>query len=263
MPFVDPRSVEAMRARLAPAFASLGQGATPGTERARLSAEGLAWCHAAPCGLIDAPRLFEHGRDLEARLAFAQGPHGAAAARPARAGEVLGMHTVGELADLIAAETYQLTALGAMKPCAKWAAADPVGYGTWAAAVFDTSASLTKAIAQAQSVVDVTPSSLWSVTPAHGVLDPFLDPWGDLIAAAHPMGDLIRQFIQAGYCVPPDMSGMPQPKSPDLDLSAYRWTDMAAKKIEKVADAIGSTGGGVVIGIVIAVGLFAFVKIAR
>jgi hypothetical protein len=59
------------------------------------------------------------------------------------------------------------------------------------------------------------------------------------------------------------MSGMPQPKAPDVDLKAFLWTDAATKKIEKAADAVLSTGGGIAIGLGIALAFFVAVKIAK
>jgi hypothetical protein len=245
-----------MRARLAPAFAALGAGAPAGSEPARLAAEGAAWCSGARCGLVDAPAVLEHGRDLEARLEVAQG------GRRTRTGEVLGMHTVAELADLVAAERYQLAAFLSIQACPPWAAADPVGYGTWAAAVFDAAAKLSAAIELAQSVIDLTPSAVASVTPARALTGP-VDLWQGLVDAAHPFVDLSRRFIAAGFCPFPDMRGMPQPKAPDLDLKGYVWADAAAKKVEDVGSGLGGTGKGVLIGALAAVALFAFVKISR
>ena len=261
MAFADPLAVAAMRARLAPAFASIGAGSAPGSERARVAAEGLAWCGGAPCGLLEAPAALEHGRDLEARLAVLQGG-GAPRGGRTSAGEVLGMHTVAELADLLAAERYQLAQFDAIKACPAWAEADPAGYGAWAADVFDASAKLAAAIETAQSVVDFTPAAIASVTPARAISGP-LDLWQSLLDAAHPFVDLCRRFMVAGFCPMPSMAGMPQPKAPDLDLRAYIWTDAAAKKIESAAGALGGTGKGILIGAACALGLFVFVKIAR
>ncbi len=260
MAYVSPSAVAAMRARLAPAFAAGGLGAGAGTEASRLAAEGQAWCSGPRCGLLDAPAVLEHGRDLEARLAvFQGGPH---PRQSARTGEVLGMHTVAELADLVAAERYQLGQFLSIQACPAWAAADPAGYGAWAADVFDTAAKLSAAIEAAQSIIDLTPAAVASVTPTRAITG-LVDLWQALVDAAHPFVDLARRFIAAGFCPFPDMRGMPQPKAPDLDLRAYVWSDAAAKKIEDVGAGMGSTGKGVLIGALAAVALFAFVKITR
>jgi hypothetical protein len=264
--WVDPRSVEAMRARLAPAFASLGQGATPGTERARLAAEGAAWCAGAPCTLSGAPALFETGRDLEARLSFAQGPHGESKARTST-GTIMGAHTIGELADLTSAERYQLAQFEAIRACPAWASADPAGYGSWAADYYDASTALQAALVFAQGLVDAVPHALWNVTPVTMSPVPipgFPDAWTRIVQAAHPFVDLATRFIKAGFCPFPDMAGMPQPTAPDLDLSAYKWSDKAAKQVEDVANKIGRIGSGVVVGVVVGVlGLFALSRMTR
>jgi hypothetical protein len=183
-----------------------------------------------------------------------------------RTGEVLGIPSMGELRDFVAAQKYQLQQLADVEGCPAWAAADPQGYGAWAAEMHDAKAELLAAITFAESSYSLIPESLMNATPNNAGTFMAIGvpaPWDRLKTAAHPFGDLARRFIAAGFCPWPDMSGMPQPKAPDVDLKAFLWTDAAAKKIEKVADAVTSTGRGVVIGIGLALAFFVAVKIAK
>jgi hypothetical protein len=193
-----------------------------------------------------------------------QGPRTARSST--RTGEILGIPTMGELRDFVGAQKYQLQALADVEGCPAWAAADAQGYGAWAAAMHDAKAELLAAIAFAESSYSLVPESLMNATPNNAatlLLVGVPSPWDRLKTAAHPFGDLARRFIAAGFCPWPDMGGMPQPKAPDVDLKAFLWTDAAAKKIEKVADAVVSTGSGVAIGIGIALAFFVAVKIAK
>jgi hypothetical protein len=194
-----------------------------------------------------------------------QGPHGGKATRT-RTGEILGIPTMGELRDLVAAEKYQLQQLSDVEGCPAWASADPQGYGAWAADMHDAKATLLDAITFAESSYSLIPESLMNATPSNVatvMLVGVQAPWDRLKAAAHPFTALASRFLAAGFCPWPDMSGMPQPKAPDVDLKAFLWTDAATKKIEKAADAVLSTGGGIAIGLGIALAFFVAVKIAK
>jgi hypothetical protein len=218
--FVDPVRVGELRARLHPAFAALAADA-PGGERGALAGEGLAWC-GAPVGLLEAPAALERGRDLEARLRLALGPQGA------RVGTIVGTPTVGELEDLVAAQKVQLEAFVAMRGCPAWAAADPAGYGAWAADLYDAEQKLRAELARADRSIAVVPDAVKNYWPDQ------VD-WDAVVSAAHPFVDLMRRYMQAGYCPVPDYR-MPQPKNPDVDLGAYKWSDQALRSLKKAAD---------------------------
>jgi hypothetical protein len=169
------------------------------------------------------------------------------------------MHTVAELADLVAAERYQLAKFDAIKACPAWAAADPQGYGAWAANLYDATEAMNKALSWAQGVVNGVPEAIRDVTPAR--LAGFVtDPWGDVVAAAHPFVDLLVRYKEAGYCQMPDMSGMPHPKAPDLDLKAYNWTGQA---LDKLKEAPKSAAPYVVGGIVVVAVIAGIVYVSR
>ncbi len=170
-------------------------------------------------------------------------------------GTILGLPTVGELEDLVAAQKYQLAALEAIKACPGWAAADPAGYGQWAADFYDAAAALHAAIASAEAVIGLTPDAIKNYTPADV-------PWNAVLAGAHPFTELLRRFMVAGYCAPPDLSAMPQPKNPDVDLAAYKWTDLATKKIEQAATAVASAAGDVLKPVLVAVAVVGVLVVA-
>lgn len=262
--FVRPADVEALRRRLAPVFAALGRGAPAGSEAAALSRAGLAWACGAPATLLTAPTLQGVGGDLQARLSVLQAPGGRRTST--RTGEILGIPTMGELRDFVAAQKYQLAQLADVEGCPAWAAADAQGYGAWAGEMHDAKAGLLAAIGYAEESYSLVPESLMNLTPnnvATVLVVGMASPWDKLKAAAHPFGDLARRFIAAGYCPWPDMSAMPQPKAPDVDLHAYLWADTAAKNVEGAAKAIGSTGSGIAIGVGLALVFFVAVKIVK
>lgn len=253
---VHPAEVRELRTRLAPAVAALERtgGARAGV--ARLAQEWKTYT-ARPVDWLNAPAELERGLALEDRLAELQAGIADHNTGPVRAGEVLGMHTVAELADLVAAERANLATLDAIKPCPAWAAADADGYGKWAADVYDASVALTHACDQAQALVDVTPDMVKNVAPVR-VLTGLYDPWQNLVDAARPMVDLVRRFMAAGFCPYPNTT-MPQPKAPDFDLGAYKWSDQALKSMGKAAEAVSSAVSskipyvvlGVVAGVVV------------
>ena len=246
--FVHPDEVHALRARLSPAFDACQHAP-------HLRDAWRAYC-AEAVGWFDAPERLEEGLDLEAALALAQGPAGAPDAGTHDTGTILGAWSVAELEDLIAAQRYQLGELDAAKPCPAWAAADPQGYGAWAADVYDASQVMRMAIDNAQQVVDMTPEALRDVMPA-------LAAWDHLIDAAKPFHDLAARFDKAGFCKWPDMGGMPQPKAKDLDLRAFNWTGDAMHEFEAAADAAKTAVPWVGIAAVAALGLVVLLRVSR
>lgn len=238
MMYVRPVEVEALRARLSPAFEAIG--VRPGRAVA-LAARWRAFC-SEPCGWVNAYDLLQAGRDLEAELSLVEAPGARpVASRPTptrreTVGTFLGDPTVAELEDLIAAERAQLEALDKARGCPAWAAADPAGYGKWAADVFDASAKMREWIDRAESIGMLgVPDWAKSTTPA-GIY------WGKILDAAKPFVDLVRRYNAAGFCEWPHVA-VPQPRaSSDADMHALLWATDTTKKIEDTAEKVRDTG---------------------
>jgi hypothetical protein len=262
--YVHPRDVEAFRQRLAPAFASAAQS---GERGARLFRVWQAYC-TEPAGWLEAPWLLERGRDLEAQLAIVQGPGrssgyyrdgapsrswtGSTAPATENVGTVMGEHSIAELADLVKAQRFQLDQLDKARGCSGWAAADPKGYGAWAADVYDATAKMNDALKLADMAIAITPDAVAKYTPT-------VVEWKGVVDAAQPFGDLVRRFTVAGFCPWPE-GKMPQPApGSDADLDAYLWADKKTEAIEKTADEIedkaASAGKWVALGVVAGLGV--------
>lgn len=135
-------------------------------------------------------------------------------ARRNRVGTTLGAPTWAEVADLVAAQSYNLSQLDLNKACAAWAAADPQGYGAWAASVSDATGAMNAALDRAKLMAQLNSGA------------PFVQ-WQAILDAAKPLDDLVRRFMKAGYCKWQTTGTMPQPTAPDFDLKAYVWTGKA------------------------------------
>jgi hypothetical protein len=171
MMHVNPAEVDAFKARLAPAFEEL-------LERGPRSSEADALLDAwgrydrAPVDWLDAPRELEFGRDLEARLAWLQGP---GTRPPSRAttgpgvtvGEVLGMHTVAELRDFVAAKQkeHDETNKAADLAAADWKAKDPDAAAKFVEDLAAANEKWDSASSAAQLTLRIIPDAIQSVTP--------------------------------------------------------------------------------------------------
>jgi len=148
-----------------------------------------------------------------------------------RVGTVLGLPTYGELADLVAVQHFNLAQLDQAKSgCASWAEKDPLGYGAWAASVFDATAAMNKVLADAEAQIDLVPEGLRSVTPVAAPLG-VKNAWDQVLAAAEPFHALVTTYAQKSGC-PWPAGAPPQPTSPDFDLKAYQWTGKALSAIQ-------------------------------
>lgn len=147
-------------------------------------------------------------------------------------GTVLGLPTYAELADLVAVQRFNLAQLDSVKACAPWAAKDPSGYGSWAAAVFDATAAMNSVLTGAQAQIDLIPEGLRAVTPvaAGGTLFS-KNMWDQVLDAAQPFHALVATFAQKSGCPWPSGSP-PQPTAPDFDLKAYQWTGHALQAVQ-------------------------------
>ena len=246
--YVRPDEVYGLRARLAPAIFASGDRALR-----------RAWERhtAAPCGWYEAPARLAEARAFEDELAN-RGLFGRQifpdAAHRHTTGSIAGHATVAELADLVADQRFQLAALDKVKPCAAWAAADPAGYGAWAASLFDASAAMTRRLEQADTIITITPDAVASVTPAQ-------DMWDAILEAAKPFHGIMQTLGKAGYCTL-DLSGRPAPKASDPDLKAYNWSGDALDDVKSAADSVKSTTPWVALGIA-AVGVLGLAVLVR
>lgn len=144
---------------------------------------------------------------------------------------MFGLPTYGELADLVAVQRFNLGQLDTAKSqCATWAAKDPIGYGAWAASVFDATAAMTAELANASAQIDLVPEGLRSVTPVASPLGTS-NAWDKVLAAAAPFHGLVATYAKDSGCTWPPGSP-PQPTSPDFDLKAYQWSDKVLKSLE-------------------------------
>ena len=266
--FVHPDRVDAMKRDLHRAMGALHVelgGDSRSTPREREIAALIGdWNHwlAHPTDWLTAPDVLEMGRDIEARIATLQGPPPdrglLTGPHPHRAGEVLGMHTVGEMSDLrdaLAYEVGQLTA--AYNACAdSWKAADAATNDAWKADFDAALAQFGRAYDQVQAILNA-PLALMAF-PYIGVED----AWNALTATIHAFTDLDRRLRVAGVCTPPDYKDMPQPQHSDLDLKVYNFSGSVLKGVQKGAQAVGGAvqstvpwvvvGGCLLLGIVVA-----------
>ena len=256
---VHPRDVEALMARLGPAVWSAA--ATLRSPEAEDLARRWGEYVERRVTWASAPADLEDGRDLEARLAVLQGP-GRSQARPHAVGTILGAWTIGELHDLLAAKKYEVGQINAAATscAAAWAAADPTGYGQWAGELYDANQAFAAAQRSAQQVLDFALQAVWSFTPAGAA-------WDQVIEASHPFQGLYARMMQSGYCAAPDFSQMPQPTASDIDLKAFKLTDVATKKLEgaatSVTSAVSSRANWFALGLAVALGAVVLLKVTR
>src|SRR5580704_18166702 len=100
---------------------------------------------SSPVDWLTAPEELERGLHLEARLAWLQ-----SASDPAtgahRVGELLGMHTVADLKDLLASRRYVVEQLSTTaSACTDWPARDPAAFAQWRARLDAANADFAKA----------------------------------------------------------------------------------------------------------------------
>jgi hypothetical protein len=146
-------------------------------------------------------------------------------------GTVLGLPTFGELADLVAVQRFNLAQLDSVRSCPAWAAKDPVGYGAWAASVYDATAAMNAVLTLAQGEMDLVPAGLRNVTPV-AVASPFTKSiWDQVLDAAQPFHALVATFVKESGCAWPSGSP-PQPTAPDFDLKVYQWTGKALQAVQ-------------------------------
>jgi hypothetical protein len=256
---VHPREVDALKARVGPAIAAAADLRSP---EAEALTEQWSTYIARRVSWATAPADLEQGRDLEARLARLQAPAPRFEPRPVAVGTIAGFWTVGELHDLLAAKAYEVTQINvAANACAPaWAAADPTGYGQWAGSLYDANQAFAAAQKNAQGMLDLVPRPMWSFTPAGSA-------WDQVIAGSRTFSDLYRRMLQEGRCPPADFSALQQPTASDLDLKAFRVTDVATKAIEGVASsakaAVSSRGNWFALGLLVALGAVVVLKGAR
>jgi hypothetical protein len=144
---------------------------------------------------------------------------------------VLGLPTFAELADLVAVQRFNLAQLDSVKACPAWASRDPLGYGAWAALVFDNTAAMNHVLTLADAEIALIPEGLRSVTPV-AVASPFTKSiWDQVLDAAQPFHALVATFVKESGCAWPSGSP-PQPTAPDFDLKVYQWTGKALQAVQ-------------------------------
>ena len=238
---VAPAAVLALKARLRPAFAELARRGRRGPEAEAL--EG-AWrvYEQAPVDWLDAPRELERGRDLEARLAWLQGP-GASVATPrtntgpTRVGEFLGMHTVRELRDFLAAKAKERDETSRQGAAAlpAWQKTDAPAAAAWASDLAAANAAFDHAASAAQLTIDLVPDALAGVTPIPEPPGMGASVWQGVLEASKPYPDLQARLRAAGAVLEPYK--VPQPTAADPDLEAYKAADTSVRAVEDVAKA--------------------------
>jgi hypothetical protein len=260
--YVDPRDVLALKARLHGAFVAmhgveLGPAAASTTPRAHeASALVDAWSEylSRPVDWLNAPAELEHGLDLEARLAMLQGDGGPFGHARHRAGELLGMHTVGELSDLRDALSYtvgQLTA--AYNDCAEqWKAADASSHDAWKADFDQAIQRFGKDWDSADTLIEYLPD--WA---------PIGDEtWNAIVSDIHAFTGLDRRIRTAGICTGPTYPNMPQPSHSDIDLKLFNLSGDILSGVKEgahaAAEALTSPVPWIALG-----GLLAIVVIAQ
>jgi hypothetical protein len=192
-------------------------------------------------GLGERAVQLELGFDLETRLALLQGDSAHSENGPHRTGEVLGMHTVGELSDLRDALSYtvgQLTA--AYNGCAEhWKATDPASHDPWKADFdaglqrfgqdWDTADTVIRMFPDWVPIGDAIPGVVPSVASS---------AWSDILADIHTFTDLDRRMRAAGVCAVPTYANMPQPTHSDIDLKAYNLSGEVLAGVKRGAQAV-------------------------
>jgi hypothetical protein len=146
-----------------------------------------------------------------------------------RTGEIAGVHTVADLADMVRVALYEAGQVNsAVEACTEWLKADPAGFNDYASRVSATLNDLAKPLAAAQSLIDSVPEFLRGITPLLG------SEYADLIAWRRRLHDLDGEFRAAPHgCVPPDYSKMPQPTAPDPDLTILHGTQAVTRPIDQ------------------------------
>jgi hypothetical protein len=146
-----------------------------------------------------------------------------------RAGEMLGMHTVGELSDLRDALSYtvgQLTA--AYNDCGEqWKVADASSHDAWKADFDQAIQRFGKDWDSADTLIKILPD--WS---------PIGDEtWNAVVSDIHAFTDLDRRMRAAGICTGPTYRDMPQPLHSDIDLKAFNLSGEILSGVKKGAHA--------------------------
>jgi hypothetical protein len=262
--FVRPEDVYDLQHRLHGAFVALRAaefkpGGGPEGHRAQGARTLLNdWNDfvTRPIDWLNAPAEFEHGRDLEARLATLQGDAAPLRAASHRVGEVLGMHTFGELSDLRDALSYtvgQLTA--AYNDCAaQWRAADPATHDAWKNDFDAALKSFGSDWDAAGLAIGTFPSWLPFADAIPGVVPSASSAaWDAIVNDMHTFGDLDRRMRAAGICTAPTYADMPQPTHSDLDLNIYNWLGNAGIKGKVITPQMGSDGLPWVVGGLLAI----------
>lgn len=149
--------------------------------------------------------------------------------RATRTGEIAGMHTVAELADMAEVALYEAGQVNAaVEACTEWLKTDPDGFNDFASRVGAVLNDLATPLAAARNLVSSVPQALRGITPLLG------SEYTDLIAWRQCLHALDAEFRAAPHgCAPPDYSQMPQPKAPDPDLSILRGTEAVTKPIDR------------------------------
>lgn len=183
---------------------------------------------------------------------------------PTRTGEVLGAHTVSELADLVAASTAMSEALLTAASCTDWMRRDPRAYGAWSGRLTDNSRRLAELLALAVPMIHSTPAP--DVTPIAVAQIGQPPVWDALIAWRKDYDALYGELQTNAPACAPGRIDVPQPKAPDPDLKAYQAADTAAHAIEaggrEAKEALKATVP-VVFGLACAVGAVLVLRAAR
>jgi hypothetical protein len=146
-----------------------------------------------------------------------------------RTGELLGAHTIAELADMMEVTLYESGQMNdAIGACIAWLESDPRGFGDFSARVHTNSLELAKLLSAAKAAVDATPEATRSITPVTGT------EYSDLVAWRGRFTALDREFRANPHgCAPPDYEAMPQPKAPDPDLSILHGSQAITQPVDQ------------------------------
>lgn len=157
---------------------------------------------------------------------------------------VAGYHTVGELADLWSAYSYELAQLTAAAGQAgtAWAASDAAGWQS-----FDASLGAFQAFVTGTVVPRLSPvlaGSGLAVDASGDVFDWLVAQWLQGPPGGMGLNDLDSLFRSGPQAkLAPTYEGMPQPRSPDSDLQAFLLADAAYKAAKSAL----STGGSLLL----------------
>ena len=267
--FVHPEFVAAMKKDLHRAMTGLHRELATGWATPARAREIATLIHdwndyaKRPSDWLTAPDELEIGCDLEARIVTLQGapPDGkghVTGPHAHRAGELFGMHTVGDLSDLRDALSYEVGMLtAAYNECAaSWQAADAATHDPWKKDFDAAQTQFGSGWNQAQAIIGAG-ASVMSL-PYPGVDD----AWNALTATVRVFSDLDRRMRAAGMCNPPDYKDMPQPKHGDLDLSLYNFSGSILKGVQKGAEAVGTIAKSAVPWVLVAGALALAVVVA-